>query len=242
MTYVDREEFRLKVAALDRAREGRLSIALSDITNGQRLVYGESRFDTASIVKVNILAAVLLQVQDSSRHLTDGEARRARAMIESSDNAAASALWRSIGGAAGLDAANERLGLNSTHAGQGDLWGLTQTTVEDQVKLLRAIFNAPSVLSTSSQAYLRNLMENVIPGQDWGVSAAPVDRARTALKNGWLQRTTSGRWDINSIGRITCGKRAYLLAVLSDGNLTKTRGIAAVEEAVRSVFAVNMVH
>lgn len=45
-----------------------------------------------------------------------------------------------------------------------------------------------------------------------------------ALKNGWLPRTATGLWDINSVGRVTADGREYLVAVLSDGNSTKAGG------------------
>ncbi|MGW4750279.1 serine hydrolase, partial [Streptomyces sp. NPDC004290] len=94
-------------------------------------------YDTASIIKVDIHAALLLQAQDAGRPLDATQQALARAMIEHSDNAAANALWRQIGLAPGLEAANKRLGLTSTKGGPGFLWGLTRTTASDQIRLLR---------------------------------------------------------------------------------------------------------
>jgi beta-lactamase class A len=56
-----------------------------------------SRFDSASVVKVTILAALLRKAEDQHRHLTATEAARARSMITRSDNDAASALWAELG-------------------------------------------------------------------------------------------------------------------------------------------------
>jgi hypothetical protein len=69
---------------------------------------------TASIVKLDILAALLLQRQDAGRLLTSAEQVLARSMITESDNDAASVLWQRIGGASGLAKANRRLGLRET--------------------------------------------------------------------------------------------------------------------------------
>jgi hypothetical protein len=67
-------------------------------------------------------------------------------------------------------------------------------------------------------------------GPDWGVSAAGGEFAgEFALKNGWLPRTATGLWDINSVGRVAVGGREYLVAVLSDGNSTKATGVSMVE-------------
>ncbi|MFD4247650.1 serine hydrolase [Streptomyces sp. NPDC058525] len=214
---------------------GRTSVAVMDLTTGDRAVFGGGRYDTASIVKVDILAALLLQAQDAGRVITARERTQATQMIQNSDNEATTALWTAIGGAAGLDAANQRLGLTDTTAGRNGNWGLTQTTTEDQLILLKAVFGAESILVPADRDFIESLMESVAPGQDWGVSAADSD---AALKNGWLPRTATGLWDINSIGRVHVDGREWLIAVLSDGNLTQADGIALVEAATQAVASV----
>jgi hypothetical protein len=57
-----------------------------------------------------------------------------------------------------------------------------------------------------------------------GVSAAGT---QAALKNGWLPRTATGLWDINSIGRVRIEDRDCLIVVLSDGNRSQAERIAA---------------
>lgn len=212
-----------------------VAVAVLDVESGATAAYGKARFDTASIVKVDILAALLLQAQDADRRLSAQEKAYASAMIENSDNASASALWKAIGSAAGLDAANERFGLTGTEGGDGLLWGLTQTTAADQLVLLQQVFGEGSELSDASRAYLRELMGRTAVGQDWGVSAAG---SGFALKNGWLPRSSTGLWVINSIGRVTTGGRDYLVAVLSNGNTTKAKGVALVEGAAKAAVSV----
>lgn len=204
----------------------------------------DSAYDTASIVKVDILAALLLRAQDAGRPLTAEERGHAEPMIERSDNAAANALWRQIGQAPGLAAANKRLGLTSTAGGPGVRWGLTRTTASDQIRLLRAVFDgaAPAKsgsggLSTESRSYIRTLMGHVIPEQTWGVSAVGGSGAPRALKNGWLQRNTSGLWDVNSVGQVTVKGHRYLVAVLSNGSASMSDGVALVERTARQAVA-----
>ncbi|MFG3235030.1 hypothetical protein ACGFZG_25140 [Streptomyces antibioticus] len=219
--------------------EARVSVAVLALDSGAGATYGDSAFDTASIVKVDILAALLLQAQDAGRRLTAAEKTYAAAMIQNSDNDSASALWRSIGAAKGLDAANERLGLTATEGGTGMLWGLTQTTAADQLTLLRQIFgtdsdsNSGSALSAASRSYVQELMGTIAAGQRWGVSAA-ADGSSWRLKNGWLARSTTGLWDVNSIGRVTSGGAGYLVAVVSNGSATQAAGITLVESAARA--------
>ncbi|MFI9646341.1 serine hydrolase [Streptomyces sp. NPDC052040] len=211
-------------------------------------VHGDDTpYDTASIVKVDILAAVLLQAQDAGRQLTPDELDHAEAMIRRSDNDSATALWQQIGGAPGLEAANKRLGMTTTKGGPGLLWGLTRTTARDQIRLLRAVFGtrpaadpASPALREESREYIRTLMTRIEDDQAWGVSAA--GRAGWALKNGWLQRTASGLWDINSIGQVAVDGHHYLVAVLSDGSPSMKDGVALVEEAARDAVRATTGH
>ncbi|WP_435848180.1 serine hydrolase [Streptomyces griseoluteus] len=210
--------------------------SLKPLLNGK-----DASYDTASIVKVDILAALLLQAQDAGRPLTAQERALAEPMIRKSDNAATNTLWREIGGAPGLEAANKRLGLTSTKGGPGPKWGLTQTTASDQIRLLLRVFDGAttsktdSPLNKDSRAYIRVLMSRVASDQAWGVSA--VSGPDHALKNGWLQRTASGLWDVNSVGRITVDGHRYLVAVLSDGSPSMNDGISVVERAARQAVA-----
>lgn len=222
-------------AHLSPTGDARVSVAVMDVESGERGVIGRGHYDTASIVKVDILATLLLQARDEGRELTSLERTQAANMIQNSDNVATDGLWDAIGGASGLDAANERFGLTATSAGQDGYWGLTQTTPEDQLVLLDAVFGTDSILSQADGDYIEDLMEHVAAGQDWGVSVAD---ASAALKNGWLPRTATGLWDINSIGRVKVGGRDCLIAVLSDGNLTQADGIELVESAAQAAASV----
>jgi hypothetical protein len=216
------------------AGDGSVSVAVLDLESGRSASYGGAgrTYDTASIVKLDILAALLLRAQDEGREPTAAERTAAASMIGRSDNASATALWQTVGGAAGLDAANVRLGLSETTGASA--WGLTQTTAQDQLALLAAVFGTDSPLDARSRAYATELLEGVVAGQDWGVSAAGD---RPALKNGWLPRDATGLWDVNSVGRVTAGGRVYLVAVVSDGHATKEAGIALVEETARTAVS-----
>ncbi|MEU9556727.1 serine hydrolase [Streptomyces fumanus] len=234
---VDRDALLAKaVAAVPRADDTEVAVSVLDTETGQQAAYGDGAFATASIVKVDILATLLLQAQEAGRRLTATERTYATAMIENSDNASTTALWRVIGRAEGLDAANERFGLTETEGGDGELWGLTRTTAADQIALLRQVFEEEgSELSTASRAYVQGLMGRIADGQDWGVSAAG---SSSALKNGWLPRSTTGLWVINSIGRVVSGGHAYLVAALSQGNATQAAGISLVEAMAKAAVSV----
>ncbi|WP_425835974.1 serine hydrolase [Streptomyces fractus] len=240
---VDKDaELTRAVRAAAHGLQGEISVAVYDETSGAAASYasgdGNGTYDTASIVKVDVLAALLLRAQDEGRTLTAQERTYATAMIESSDNDATTALWNELGGSDGLDAANERLGLTGTSGGDGSLWGLTQTTAADQLTLLKQVFGVGDglVLTQESRSYVQELMGNVESDQAWGVSAAGDGGA--ALKNGWLQRSTTGLWDINSVGQVTVDGQRYLVAVVSHGSATKAAGIDLVEDVAKAAVPV----
>ncbi|MFJ2831065.1 serine hydrolase [Streptomyces sp. NPDC087263] len=214
------------------------SASVLDVDSGESAAYGKGAFDTASIVKVDILATLLLQAQDADRQLTATEKANATLMIENSDNTAATTLWNEIGQADGLNSANKSFGLTGTAGGDGALWGLTQTTAADQLTLLQQVFGDDEAkLSEASRTYMQGLMSEIAVDQHWGVSAA-ADGSDWALKNGWLARSTTGLWDINSIGRVTVDGHDYLVAVLSNGTTTKTKGISLVESVAKAAVSV----
>jgi beta-lactamase class A len=220
------------VAPLIQADGGHLAVAVDDLTTGTEATYnGTSEFATASIVKVDILAALLYELQQSGQTMTDEDQDLATTMIENSDNDAASALYADIGGPAGLDRANQVFGLTGTTAGTDGEWGLTSTTVDDQIRLLRQITGPSSVLSPASQDYIQDLMGEVETDQQWGVPAAADPGRRYLVKNGWLPNPTL--WSINSIGEIEHDQDQLLVAVLSDGNPTEDSGISAVQAVVQ---------
>jgi len=224
------QELTAALASLAASDGGHFAVAVDDLTNGQQAVYaGTQEFVTASIVKVDILVTLLYQAQETGQALTAEEQDLATTMIENSDNDSASALYDDAGGAEAIDDANRDCGLTETTAGTDGYWGLTTTTVDDQIRLLRVVFARPSPLSPASQQYVQSLMSQVETDQQWGVPAAADPGTQFMVKNGWLPNPTL--WEINSIGEITHDGQRMLIAVLSDDNASEDGGISVVEEA-----------
>jgi beta-lactamase class A len=221
------------VQAYLKGQGGRSAVAVLDVTTGAQLaVNADAGFHTASIVKVDILAAVLLKRQ-AAHGLSTNERSLASDMITRSDNDAATSLWKDIGGASGLAAANRTLGLTETTPDSGGAWGMTTTTANDQLRLLRALTSASGPLNATSRGYALNLMNQVDDHQDWGMPAAASAQATGVyVKNGWLDDDTDGgRWITNSIGRIVEPGHDWLVAVLTSGNKSESSGINVVEHA-----------
>ncbi len=226
------------LAPVLRDQTGSLAVGVTDLSTGVTASYHPRElFHTASIVKADILATVLLQAQRQHAGLSPAEQQLATAMIEESDNDAASALWNTIGAAPGLAAAGRVLGLRYTEPGPGGLWGLTATTVTDQLRLLAALTSRHSPLTAVARHYELTLMRSVADGQNWGVTAAADPGSRPAVKNGWLPDAPSGWWVINSIGVLRHDGQRLLVAVLSSGQPTQAAGISQVQAAARAAAA-----
>jgi beta-lactamase class A len=220
-------------------RSGSVSLAVRDLTTGNTYRYRASRrYATASTAKVDILMTLLLQAQKAKRKPSGLQRDLASNAIRHSDNRATDMLWQRIGGASGLTAANRKFGVKRTRATDGkclDLfcWGITDTTADDQVKLLYALVRDDSPLKEENRRYVLDLMSKVIKEQAWGVSAAARPGERISLKNGWQKRLAhGGLWAVNSIGRVRAQGHDLLIAVLSDHNPNVGYGIKSIERVV----------
>lgn len=210
------------------------AFALLDLVTGDKILYREnSAFETASIVKVDILAALLWQDQRSGASLSPSQRELATRMITESDNDAATALWDQIGAASGLADANTAFGLTATSPGQDGWWGRTTTTAADQLRLLQVVTDPSGPLDSSSRSYLLGLMSQVESDQRWGVPGAAGARATGVyVKNGWMTRSAGdGDWVVNTIGRIVEPGHDRLIVVLSNSNATESSGITLVQHA-----------
>jgi beta-lactamase class A len=225
------------IKALLAKRRTTASVRVQDLISGQQYSYRSgAHYDSASIVKVAIMAAVLRRQEKQHRYLTRTENRLLHKMIQNSDNAAASKLWKSIGKGRAMTRFFRAAGMTHTTPGHGRYWGLTQVTAADEVVLLSQLSQPTDLLTEAGRTYARQLMAAVRASQRWGISAGPAAAgAHVELKNGWLSRSRHG-WRVHSIGHVTGGGRDYLIAVLTMDNRHLAGGIATVESVSRLVW------
>lgn len=233
---VDDKELTRRLDAYLRSRPGPVTAMVEDLTTGEVFRYHKGeRLITASTAKVQILMALLLKTPWSK--LSKKTRRDADLMIRYSDNEAADRLWLRIGGASGFTRAGRRFGLKSTQGVGGDCldlycWGITRTSAQDQVRLMKALKSAGSPLKKADRDQVLRLMGQVVKEQKWGVSAAQCKGWHTALKNGWLKRVSTKRWAVVSVGIVSGGGHDYAIAVLTEGSAQAGDGIATVEGVV----------
>ncbi len=218
-------------------RAGTILAAVYDVRTGQtwRLGQGQPQPE-ASVVKLNILETLLAQ---RSSGLSAADKPLAQLMIEDSDNDAATSLWYAAGGAAGLQAYNEAVGLADTTPSScvqcagfpWPGWGLTTTVPVDQLSLLKELIEPGTLLTPAERGYALSLLENVTPSQRWGVSGGVPAQVTVALKNGWLPLNDAQTdWQVNSVGWISGDGRDYLIAVLTTGNPSEQYGIDTIDQ------------
>ena len=217
-------------------RDGHVTVAVEDLASGHRTLHRPQRQRTASIVKVEILMALLAQ---HHAPLLPDRAARARRMIERSSNTDTEALWELVGGTRGLTAFGRRVGLTHTEpaaaSGPGYAWGLTLTTPGDQLRLLSLIAYPNPILTDADRHWVHRLMTHVEPDQQWGVTAGASSEAVVALKDGWLE-LRFGDWQVNSIGRVRAPHHDYLIGVMTTGSPSMSYGIHTIERVSRIVW------
>jgi hypothetical protein len=220
-------------AALD-LRTGVVSAAVLDLRNGNLYTYRpDEEIITASIVKVQILGALLVRAQLTGQPMSASDQALASDMIELSDNDDTSTLWSEIGGAPAVAAFDRSVGMLATTPNLS--WGLTTTTAADQVKLLEHLVEPNGVLTDASRAFTLQLMEHVVPFEYWGASASTPPGTTVALKNGWLPWGSG--WAVDSIGWVDGSERDYLIAVLTSGSPNKAYGIASISMVAAAAWA-----
>lgn len=226
------------------SRSGNVTAAVYDVRARRVWLYHPGvREYTASIVKVEIMGTALQEAQQAGRALPSAEQGLMPSMIENSDNDSATELLAEVGGPSAVARFDRSAGMADTQPSTLALipgtswpgWGLTTTTALDEAVLVSRFAYPNAVLSSASRQYGLSLMENVEPGQAWGVSGGVPPGTTIALKNGWLPLGPSN-WQIDSIGWINGHGRDYVLAVLTADNPRESYGIDTIDGIASYVY------
>jgi hypothetical protein len=205
------------------SRAGDIAVGVKNMLTGRTYLWnGRSEQVTASIVKIDILETLLHHLH--GRPIPGADVRTVVGMIEDSDNGDATTLWNQDGGAPGVAAYDRLVGMHQTTPNVD--WGLTTTSVGDQLKLLDELLETHALIDQGAQRFALRLMEHVTPSQTWGVSGGVPSGVSVALKNGWL--SFGGGWHLNSIGRIRGDGRWYLIAMLTSFNPSEDYGTTTI--------------
>ncbi|MFE1442150.1 serine hydrolase [Streptomyces sp. NPDC058739] len=229
------DKLRKDIQAAVNARGGTIAVGVYDrSTKTICTLRPTMRYDSASVVKATVLAALLYDTQKQGRGLTEREMTLARAMITKSDNASTTTLWKQLG-VTKIKSFLTAAGMTHTVPGADGYWGLTQITVTDEQKLLKLLTGtSATVLSDARRAYALKLMREVVSSQRWGTPYGAPSTVTKALKNGWLPRATYG-WRVHSIGAFKGNGHDYFISVLTHGNSSMDYGIGSIQTIAKVV-------
>lgn len=170
---------------------------------------------TASTIKLAMVVDLLTRARAGTISLTDSDRSQMSAMMHSSDDDAADALWTRFGGAdhRAYNADFARYGMTDLQPRQGfssiyPYWGFQKTTANDLDRLVNYVLTGLEPAQTAAIVYE---MQNVASNQQWGVWGAGAAMA-PGNKDGWSLE--QGGWVTNSVGFAGAGQR-YTLAMMN---------------------------
>jgi beta-lactamase class A len=220
-------------ANIANSRAGNVGVAVYSTATGAFYSFqGSQAFPMWSTAKVPIMLAVLDLAVRQQRGLTAGEQSLIQSMIQVSDNGAATTLINGVGGAAAVNSFLRRIGITNTNM-NSYAWGASTTTAQDMARLMAKLAGC-TILTSRMCRYALQTMQNVVPGQKWGVSGGVPAGATVALKNGWYPDI--GGWGINSVGLVTSKGKQYAIAVFTNPNPSMQYGIDTIQQISAQVY------
>lgn len=212
---------------------GSVSVAVYDAVSGRSWSANDHSGQVeASVSKLQILGA-WLRAEQAGRAPSARDDANLRAMIVSSSNPAADAIFAAVG-RGGLSAFTAALGV-PVRPGSGSHFGLDTSSAAGQVTIMRAFAYHNAVLSDSSRAQAHALLEAVQADQHWGVSGGVPPGVDVDLKNGWLPLGSG--WVVNSVGHVSGAGHDYVVAILSSRNASERAGIARLQAVSAAVWS-----
>jgi hypothetical protein len=231
------DDLRTRIAAADAylaTRPGAVGYVLRDRATGltYRNAHAGDLIWSASTIKLAMVVDLLTRARTGVLALTPADQQQMSAMMHSSDDDAADALWSRYGGAdhTAYNANFPRYGMTDLRPQKGfsdvyPYWGFQKTTANDLDRLMSYVLTQLPPAQTAAIVYE---LQNVATNQQWGVwGAGPA--MTPGNKDGWSLE--QGGWVTNSVGFAGPGQR-YTLAMMNslggaggydDGVATTTR-------------------
>lgn len=194
------------------------------------------RLTTASVIKAQILGAVLLRAQHQGRRLTDWERSQIGPMIHNSFNPETANLVHYLGGWDGMRSSDAAFGATSTTYADG---GHTASTAEDRTRVALRLLYGGGELDQAGRDEAWAYMSSVTPLQEWGISAGVPHGWSVAQKNGFYPLDGKA-WRTGSSGfvRRNDGDQGYAITVMTYGGGDQTNNVRLVEELSRRAASV----
>lgn len=182
------------------------------------------RHSSASVVKAMLMVAYLRRVP--RRALNRRERALLRPMVTSSDNGAATRVYRVVG-EGGLRRLARRARMRNFATG-GAFWGGTQISPYDQA---RFFWRIDSFVPRRHRAYARSLLSGVVGRQRWGVPRAAPPGWGIFFKGGWVPPRR-----VNQVALLQRGRSRIAIAVFNQGTPSFGYGQGTIEGVARRLL------
>jgi len=212
-------------------RAGVVGVGVIDSRGHMRGVHDRRRFVGASVVKAMLLVSYLRQAAHQGRELTRHERDKLRPMIRVSSNSAATWVYNRVG-----DVLLRRL------ARRADMdqfsiccrWTYAAFSARDQAKFF---WQLERLTPPRFRDYATHLLRTIVSRQSWGIPRVGRRRGASVLFKGGWRKTALGRL-VHQASFIRYGGTEFSLAVLTDGNPSRSYGIETIAGVARRILRV----
>jgi beta-lactamase class A len=213
-------------------RGGVVGVGVIDDHGRVRGVRDRRRFVSASVVKAMLLVSYLRKVAHQDRGLSRDERSQLGPMITVSSNRAADWAYARVG-ASSLRRLARRADMD-----QFSIiccrWTLAYFSARDQAKFF---WRLEELTPRRFRDYATKLLRSVVPRQSWGIPHVGRPRGFSVFFKGGWRPTSIGRL-VHQASFVRYGRTEFSLVVLTDGNPSKSYGIATIEGVARRILRV----
>lgn len=208
-------------------RTGTVSFAVVDEQGELRGDHVNRVHNSASVVKVMFMVALLREPDVRDDALTQGEKDLIGPMIRRSDNQSANAIYTRVGEGA-LYALARDAGMD--HFSTQSVWGLSEITAAEQA---RFFWRLERYIPERHENYAMRLLTRIVPSQRWGIPPAAPAGWKLHFKGGWSGRPS---WRINQVMVLRRPGRRFSVAVLTREQPSKNYGEQTIEGVARRLL------
>lgn len=226
----DRHPWPKRIAAAERfadARAGTISFAVVDEDGELRGHHIDRVHNSASVVKVMFMVALLREPDVRHDTLTDSERALLGPMIKRSDNQTATAVYNRVGEQALYKLARDA-GLD--HFTTQPIWGLTTITPGSQARFFSRL---QRYIPRRHRRYAIGLLRRIVPSQRWGIPPAAPEGWKLHFKGGWSGRPN---WRVNQVMLLRKPPRRFSVAILTRDQPSKNYGEQTIEGVARRLL------
>lgn len=208
-------------------RAGRVSFAVVDEDGRLRGSHPDRVHNSASVVKVMLMVALLREPDVRHDALTSSERHLLGPMIKRSDNQAATAVFNRVGEGALYRLADDA---GMDHFSTQPLWGLTTITPRSQARFM---YRLERYIPKRHRDYAMHLLTKVIDSQRWGIPPVAPRGWKLHFKGGW---SGAPSWRINQVMLLRRPPRRLALAILTREQPSMTYGEHSIEGVARRLL------